>query len=328
MSSVVVVRRGGIVESVHRVHAAVVDGDGCLTASVGDPEYSVSYRSAAKPFQAVPLVEDGIVERFGLTTEELALCCASHSSEPDHIKTARSILEKAALEEADLECGPHLPYHEDSAKDLLRSGVEPTAIHNNCSGKHAGMLALAKAHGWPTRGYIGRDHPVQQRMLAEVVRWTGLDVDEIGLAQDGCGVVCFSTPASRLAAGFARLGGAEGPPGEIVRAMTAHPYMVAGTGRFGTALGEAAGDRLFGKTGAEGVFAVGALDGSFGVAVKVEDGGTRASSVAVLRILTELGVLDGVDSEELDGFRAPLTISTRGVEVGDIRPEFELERHG
>ena len=328
MRSVVVVRRGGTVESVHRVHAAVVDGDGRLTASVGDPEYSVFYRSAAKPFQAVPLVEDGIVERFGFTTEELALCCASHNSEPEHIRMARSILEKAALVEEDLECGPHLPYHEESAKQLLRAGEEPRAIHNNCSGKHAGMLALAKAHGWPTRGYIGRDHPVQRRMLAEVVRWTGLAEAEIGLAQDGCGVVCFATPASRLASGFARLGGAEGPPREIVRAMTAHPFMVAGTGRFGTALGEAARDRLFGKTGAEGVFAVGALDGSFGLAVKVEDGGTRASSVAVLHILSDLGVLDGVDSEELDRFRAAPTISTRGVEVGDIRPEFELERHG
>ena len=322
------VRRSGIVESVHRVHAAVVDGDGRLTASVGDPEYSVLYRSTAKPFQAVPLVEDDIVGRFGLTTEELALCCASHNSEPKHIETARSILEKASLQEEDLECGAHLPFHAESANLLVRSGEEPMPIHNNCSGKHAGMLALAKAHGWPTRGYISRDHPVQERMIAEVVRWTGIAEADIGLAQDGCGVVCFATPASRLAYGFARLGGAEGPPREIVRAMTTHPFMVAGTGRFGTALGEAAGDRLFGKTGAEGVFAVGARDGSFGLAVKVEDGGKRASSVAVLHILDELGLLDGVHCEKLERFRAPPTISTRGVEVGDIRPEFDLDRHG
>ncbi len=328
MRPLVVVRRGGLVESVHRVHAAVVDGSGRLTASVGDPDYSVFYRSAAKPFQAVPLVEDGIVERFGLTTEELALCCASHSSEPEHISGARSILEKASLTEEDLECGPHLPFHEKSAYDLLRAGELPKPIHNNCSGKHAGMLALAKAHGWPTQGYIGPDHPVQKRMLAEVVRWTGVPEEQIGLAQDGCGVVCFSTPASQLASGFARLGAAKGPPKDVVDAMTAHPFMVAGTGRFGTALGEAARDRLFGKTGAEGVFAVGATDGSLGLAVKVEDGGTRASSVAVLHILDQLGALEGIDSEALDRFRAPPTISTRGVEVGDIRPEFELEHHG
>jgi L-asparaginase II len=326
--STVVVRRGGIVESVHRVHAVVVDGDGRRIASVGNPEYPVFHRSAAKPFQAVPLVEDGVVERFGLTPPELALCCASHSSEPMHIETAWSILGKASLREDDLECGPHPPFHEESASELLRSGQAPTPIHNNCSGKHAGMLALAKANDWPTRGYIGRDHPVQQRMITELVRWTGLTEGEIGLAQDGCGVVCFSTPASALALGFARLGGSDGPAHQVVRAITAHPFMVAGTGRFGTALGVAAGDRVFGKTGAEGVFAVGAVDGSFGLAVKVEDGGTRASSVAVVRILDEPGVLDGIVSEELDGFRSPPTISTRGVEVGDIRPEFDLDRPG
>ena len=328
MSSLVVVRRGGVVESVHRVHAAVVDGEGHVMASVGDLEHVVVYRSAAKPFQAVPLAEDGVVERFGFTSEELALCCASHNSEPKHIEAARSLLDKACLEEGDLECGPHLPFDERSAKALLSSGEEPRPIHNNCSGKHAGMLALAKTHGWPTRGYIGPDHPVQRRMLAEIVRWTGVPEDEIGLAEDGCGVVCFATPLSRLAAAFARLGGSRGPPREIVDAITAHPFMVAGTGRFGTALGEVAGGRVFGKTGAEGVFGVGATDGSFGLAVKVEDGGKRASPVAVLHILNELGALDGIESDVLDRFRAPDILSTRGVEVGDIRAEFDLERYG
>ncbi len=321
------VRRGGVVESVHRVRAAVVDGDGHLTASVGDPERTVVYRSAAKPFQAVPLADDGVAERFSLTTEELALCCASHNSEPEHLETARSILKKACLIEGDLECGPHLPYDERATNRLLLEGEGPRPIHNNCSGKHAGMLCLAKAHGWPTRGYIERDHPVQRRMLAEVSRWTELPEGEIGLAQDGCGVVCFATPISRLASGFARLGAAAGPPREIVRAMTAHPFIVAGTGRFGTVLAEAAGDRLFGKTGAEGVFAVGGTDGSFGVAVKVEDGGRRASAVAVLHLLTEMGVLSGTESEELERFRAPVIFNTRGDAVGDIRPEFELEWH-
>ena len=328
MTSVVVVRRGDIVESVHRVHAAVVDGDGRVTASVGDPERVVFHRSAAKPFQAVPLVEDGVVERFGFTTEELALCCASHSGEPPHVEIARSILEKAGLQERDLECGPHPPFDEQAANRLIRAGEAPRPIHNNCSGKHAGMLALAKANGWPVRGYVCSEHPVQRRMITEVSRWTGVAEGDIGLGEDGCGVVCFATPVSRLASGFARLGGAEGPPREIVRVMTTHPFLVAGTGRFGTALGMAAGDRLFGKTGAEGLFAVGAVDGSWGLAVKVEDGGKRAVSVAILHILSELGTLDGIESEELDRFRAPPTISTRGVRVGDIRPEFRVERHG
>lgn len=324
----VVVERTGMVESAHRVHVAVVDSGGRLTASVGDPGRAVFHRSAAKPFQAVPLVDDEVAERFGLTTEELALCCASHSGEPRHESVAQSILSKAGLNEDDLECGPHLPLDDTAAEALLRAGRSPSPVHNNCSGKHAGMLALAVAHGWPTRGYIRRDHPVQDRMVAEIGRWTNLEEGEIGLGQDGCGVVCFVTPLSRLAGGFARLGGADGPPRRIVLAMCAHPFLVAGTGRFGTALGHAAGERLFGKTGAEGVFGVAATDGSFGMAVKVEDGGKRATPVVVLHVLDQLGVLDGIESESLDTFRVPRITNTLGEDVGVIRADFRLEGHG
>ncbi len=322
----VVVERAGFLESAHRVHVAVVDSEGCVTASAGDPERVVFHRSTAKPFQAVPLVEDGVVERFALTTEELALCCASHSGEPEHEALVRSILSKAGLDEKDLECGPDLPLDRGAAEALLRAGGSPSSILNNCSGKHAGMLALAVAHGWPTRGYIRRDHPVQVRMVAEIGRWTNLQEGEIGLGQDGCGVLSFATPLARLAGGFARLGGADGPPREIVSAMCAHPFLVAGTGRFGTALGRAAGEVLFGKTGAEGVFAVGATDGSFGMAVKVEDGAKRATPVAVLHVLDELGVLDGIESESLNAFRRPNIMNTLGEEVGVIRADFQLER--
>ncbi len=323
--SEVVVLRGGVVESAHRVHAAVVDADGRRIARVGDPRRVAFYRSAAKPFQAVPLVEDGVVERFGLTQEELALCCASHNGEQAHVAAAASILEKAGLGEDDLECGAHLPYHEESAAALLASGERPRPIHNNCSGKHAGMLALARVHGWPTRGYIRPEHPVQRRMLLEILRWSGLEEADVGLGQDGCGVVSFATPLDRMALSFARLGGARGTPRRIVEAMTSHPLMVAGTGRFGTVLVEAAGARLFAKTGAEGVYGVGTTDGGLGVAVKVEDGGKRASSVALLRILDELGVLDGITSEALDAYRAPMIENTRGEDVGQIRADFDLE---
>ena len=324
----VVVERAGLLESAHRVHVAVVDSRGRLTASVGDAERIVFCRSAAKPFQAVPLVDDKVADRFGLTTEELALCCVSHNGEPEHQSLAQSILSKAGLEDSDLECGPHLPFDDVTAAALLRTGGSPSSIHNNCSGKHAGMLALAVAHGWPTRGYIRRDHPVQVRMVAEIGRWTNLQESEIGLGQDGCGVVSCATPLARLAGGFARLGGADGPPRRIVSAMCAHPFSVAGTGRFGTALGHAAGERLFGKTGAEGVFAVGATDGSFGMAVKVEDGGGRATPVAVLHVLDRLGVLEGIESEALNAFRLPRVTNTLGEDVGVIRADFRLEKHG
>ncbi len=324
----VVVERAGLVESAHRVHVAVVDSQGRLTDSVGDAERVVFHRSAAKPFQAVPLVDDKVTERLGLTTEELALCCSSHNGEPEHQSLVRSILSKAGLDEGDLECGPHLPLDDTAARTVLQAGASPSAIHNNCSGKHAGMLGLAVTHGWPTRGYIRREHPVQVRMVAEMGRWMDLDEDEVGLGQDGCGVVAFATPLFRLAGGFARLGGADGPPSRIVSAICAHPFLVAGKGRFGTALGQAAGERLFGKVGAEGVFAVGATDGSFGMAVKVEDGGKRATSVAVLHVLDGLGVLDGIESESLDAFRRPSVTNTLGEDVGLIRADFRLERHG
>jgi L-asparaginase II len=323
----VVVERAGLVESAHRVHVAVVDSDGRLTASVGDALRVVFQRSAAKPFQAVPLVDDEVTERFGLTTEELALCCSSHNGEPEHESLAQSILSKVGLTPEDLECGPHLPLDETAARALLRTGGPPRSIHNNCPGKHAGMLALAVAHGWPTGGYIRRDHPVQVRMLAEVGRWTGLQEGEIALGRDGCGVVSFATPLASLAGGFARLGGAGEPPSRIVAAMCAHPFLVAGTGRFGTSLGDAAGERLFGKTGAEGVFAVGATDGSFGMAVKVEDGGKRATPVAVLHVLDRLGVLDGIESEGLNAFRSPRVTNTLGEDVGVVRADFQLETH-
>ncbi len=322
----VVVERAGLLESAHRVHVAVVDSEGCLTASVGDPERVIFFRSTAKPFQAAPLVDDEVVERFALTTEELALCCASHSGEPEHEALVRSILSKAGLDEKDLECGPDLPLDRAAAEALLRAGGAASPIHNNCSGKHAGMLALAVAHGWPTRGYVRWDHPVQVRMVAEMGRWTNLQEDEIGLGRDGCGVVSFATTLARLAGGFSRLGGADGPPKQIVSAMCAHPFLVAGTGRFGTALGRAAGERLFGKTGAEGVFAVGATDGSFGMAVKVEDGAKRATPVAVLHVLDRLGVLDGIESESLNAFRRPKIMNTLGEDVGVIRADFQLER--
>lgn len=324
----VVVERAGLIESAHRVHVAVVDARGRLTASVGDSDRIVFHRSAAKPLQAVPLVDDKVADRFGLTTEELALCCASHNGEPEHLSLVRSILSKVDLDESDLECGPHLPLGSAASEALLRSGGAATSIHNNCSGKHAGMLALAVAHGWPTRGYVRRDHPVQVRMIAEVSRWTQLQENELRLGQDGCGVVSFATPLARLAAAFARLGGAVGPANQIVSAMCAHPFLVAGTGRFGTALGDAAGDRLFGKTGAEGVFAVGATDGSFGMAAKVEDGAKRAIPVAVLHVLDHLGALDDIESEALDAFRCPGITNTLGEVVGSVRADIRLERHG
>ncbi|SVD54356.1 uncharacterized protein METZ01_LOCUS407210, partial [marine metagenome] len=204
----VAVLRGGIVESIHRVHVAVVNAEGGLIAEIGDPNRIIFCRSAAKPFQAVPLVEENVLDEFGINARELAVICASHSGEPKHVDAVRSILEKIGLSEKDLECGPHPPFEEDAAKELYTRGEKIGAIHNNCSGKHAGMLALALSRGWETAGYIKSDHPVQSRMISEMARWTCMDKSDIKMGIDGCGVLCFGVPLSRLAKAFCTLGGA------------------------------------------------------------------------------------------------------------------------
>src|SRR5213594_3909123 len=201
--------RGAVVEAWHDVHVAVVDGAGALVAGTGDPELVTFWRSAAKPFQALPLVEDGVVERFGLTGEDLALACASHSSEPGQVAGVRELLGKIGCSERDLLCGPHPPLSEAVAQEYQTRGLRLTAVYSNCSGKHAGMLALARHHGWPTEFYTRHEHPVQQRCLAEVQHWTELPKHEIRTAVDGCGVVCYGLPLRNMAGAYARLGNAE-----------------------------------------------------------------------------------------------------------------------
>ena len=328
MTARVVCTRNGLLESAHTVHVAVVDTDGSTVASAGNPDIETFYRSSVKPLQALPLVEDGVVDAFGLTDAELALCCASHNAEPEHVAGTVSILEKAGLTRADLECGPHEPMSELAAAALVRAGDPPESIHNNCSGKHAGMLALAVHHGWPTAGYMEYEHPVQRRMHSEMARWSGMAEEEIGTGEDGCGVVCFGGPLSRLAASFARFGAAAArgePAGRVVGAMTAHPFMVAGSDRLCTAVMEVGGGRLFAKTGAEGVYAVGDVGGGVGVAIKVEDGAKRAGTVALVGVLGALGLLGADEIDSLERFAKPVIRNTLGTAVGELRAEIELE---
>src|SRR5439155_1493314 len=196
--------RGGVVEAWHEVHVAVVDSTGGLVARTGDPELVTFWRSAAKPFQALPLVEDGAAARVGLTSEELALACASHSSEPDQVARVRELLGKIGCSERDLLCGPHPPLSDRVAQDYQTRGLRLTAVYSNCSGKHAGMLALARHHGWPKEVYTRLEHPVQQRCLAEVSRWTEVGVGDIRTGVDGCGVVCYGLPLRNMALAYAR----------------------------------------------------------------------------------------------------------------------------
>lgn len=319
--------RSGAVESVHRVHVAVADARGRPIGGCGDPGQVAFYRSAAKPFQALPLVEDGVVERFGFTEEELALCCASHNAEPEHLALAQSMLARAGLDEGALACGPHPSLRPERARELWAQGARLGAVHNNCSGKHAGMLALAVARGWPPEGYLEAGHPVQQRMLAEMARWTGVAASELVTGTDGCGVVTFALSLGEMAASFARFTAAADagdPAARIVAAMTGHPFAVAGTGRACTAVMERLGGRVFVKTGAEGVYCGGVRGRGLGFALKVEDGARRASDVALIRVLAELGVADADDVSALAGGRIEV-FNTLGVQVGRIEGAFRVE---
>ncbi len=320
--------RGTTVESSHRVHVAVVTAEGELVARVGDPRRITFFRSAAKPLQALPLVEDGVVEAFGLTDEELALSTGSHNSEPLHVETARSLLRKAGVEESFLGCGPHRPLREETAEDLIREGVVLGAVHSNCSGKHAGMLALAEHHGWDLAGYLAPEHPVQERVVRELARWTGCPAEEFRKGIDGCGAPTWAVPLDRMAGAYARFTRAESSGGaarRIVEAMTVHPYFVAGTDRMCTAVMSTAGDRAFVKIGAEGVYCGGMRGRGLGVALKVEDGAWRANEAAMMHVLEQLDVFREGDLTELAAFRSPPIRNSLGQITGYVTARFELQ---
>lgn len=356
---VVEVRRGPLVESIHRVHVVVcraredAPGAGLTTsivAAAGDTALVSFVRSAIKMFQALPLVEDGGVEHFGLTPQEIAVTTASHNGEPFHVAAARSLLRKAGVDEDALACGPHAPMHSGSADALAIRGEAPTRIHNNCSGKHAGMLALATLHGWPLQGYHMLSHPVQQRVLRTLAGWSDVAADEIGIAVDGCGLPTFALPLDRIAAACARFAstahvarafpglsdarfnGVEGTPAitdapsTILNAMTTHPEYVAGTGRLCTALMRATGGRVFAKVGAEGYYCAGAPATGLGIALKVEDGAKRAAEPALLAALHACQLLTDAELDTLSGFAQPVLHNTRGEQVGEVRLRTDFPR--
>ncbi|HVH68553.1 MAG TPA: asparaginase [Gemmatimonadales bacterium] len=348
--------RGDVVEAVHDVHVAVVEATGRLVARAGDPELVTFWRSAAKPFQALPLVEDGAVERFGLTSEELALACASHSSEPAQVSRVREFLAKIGCSERDLLCGPHTPLSDRVARDYQTRGVRLTPVFSNCSGKHTGMLALARHHGWPTESYTRLDHPVQQRCFVEVSRWTDVPAGQMRTAVDGCGVVCFAVPLRSMARAYGRLANAEVgtwnaergtekearsvndgraavPPSDfrvprsnrspfrVVEAMLKHPDLIAGDGRPCTEIMRAHPGRVIAKVGAEGVYCALLVQEGLGIALKVADGHALASALAMAAVLESLGLRPRPAS-----LGARPNVNTRGETVGELRVNGQLEQ--
>ncbi len=330
------VTRGGLIESVHAAAVAIANPAGDLAARLGEPDLVVLLRSAAKPFQAASVVASGAAERFGLTSRELALMAGSHAGDGEHAATAASILEKAAMDPAALQCGIHLPLSKRAAERLARDGLAPSALTNNCSGKHAGMLIAARAGGHTIETYLDPGHPVQLANLDSISRFTGGETRGIRVAVDGCSAPTFAVSLREAARAYARLIAAlDGPDGDdplsrglaaVARAMRAHPEMVAGDGMLDTELMRSV-PGLVSKIGADGIHTMGWLGpgGPLGVALKVMDGDVgRARTAIVLKVLRDIGALE--DASPLpEEITAELTVRNhRRLEVGEVRAVFKL----
>lgn len=340
--------RGAAVENRHHAHVAVVDGAGRLLFAFGDPHRATLPRSAVKPAQALAVLETGALERFGFDETDLALMCASHSSEDRHIARARAMLAKAHVTEDEMRCGGHPPISEAVARAWIKRDFVPTPVCSNCSGKHAGMLAAALAMEQTTKDYERPEHPLQQRVKRTMAELLDLDEADIAWGTDGCNLPTPSFALDRLARLFMKLAraadeAAQGEPASardaalarICRAMTAHPEYVAGEGRFCTVLMSAFGGNVVGKVGAEGSYGLGVragahgvhgIDGPIGLAVKVEDGNGAILTAVVTELLHELRIGTPSQRAQLDAFRAPAIKNTVGLEVGRTQVRLPLVR--
>ncbi|HEU0174027.1 MAG TPA: asparaginase [Blastocatellia bacterium] len=338
--ALVEVTRGSLVESRHRGFIAVVDAAGAVVASLGDIGTPVWFRSAAKPFQAIPIIASGAAARYGFTPRELAVIAGSHSGENAHLETVLSILNKISLDESALKCGAHLPFDEASAKRLRAENKEPRALHNNCSGKHAGMLAFAKHIGEPVENYLDPDHPIQRRIRSTLARFADAPVDEIKIAVDGCSAPVFGLSVEAMARSYARLAGARRAGIEpelaaaadaMVSAMIEYPEMVGGTrDRLDTDLMLVAKGEIISKVGAEGTQLLGVKPNErypkgLGIAIKIEDGDVRrARDPVVIETLRQLGLLDDAQLAALASYARSTVFNHREIEVGEVRTCFAL----
>lgn len=348
MSTIVVEHtRGPLVESLFRGDAALVDGTGRLLMQVGSAAKKTYWRSSAKPIQAMPIILSGAADAFGFEPNHLALFCASHNGDEIHTATALEVLQKAGLGPEYLQCGAHLPYDKEAADRLLAAGLQPGAIHNNCSGKHSGMLSLAAHLGLPLENYLEPDSSLQQLILANVADVVGLQPDQISIGVDGCGVPVFGLPLLNMAYSFARLANPEQMPSgksEAARrlrdAMMQHPHNVAGRNRICTEIMSLPGRRWVAKSGAEGVYCIGLLpetvqsspqlreagaEGGVGIAIKAETGSADVRHMMLFEILSQLGLLTEADRQVLSKYGPQPIKNHAGRLVGERRPAFILE---
>ena len=331
--------RGEIVESAHRGALAIVDADGAVHTHLGDIERPIFPRSAIKVLQALPLVASGAAEHWKLSPEELALACASHGGEARHAQVAAGMLAKAGVDAQALECGAHWPYHDGAIKAMAAAGQQPTALHNNCSGKHAGFVCLgcllAVQMGADSRiflrGYVRPDHPVMREVTAAVQAATGYDLARAAVGTDGCSIPTYAIPLRHLAHAFARVATGVGLSAEhqqaaqrLRAAVASAPYMVAGSGRFDSRVMERLGARVFCKVGAEGVYCAALPELGLGVAIKMDDGNTaRACEVVMAAVIERLLPLADDDAGFMRGLSNTLLKNWNGIEVGRLRARLE-----
>ena len=334
------VRRGSITESRHRGHILALDGDERIVARLGSPETITYLRSSAKPFQVIPLITSGAADRFHFNAKEISIACGSHNGDPVHIETVKGMLRKIGLDESALKCGAHEPYSPEAARSLRESGEEPTQLHNNCSGKHAGMLALALHLGAAIETYDKPDNQVQLQITACISQFSGVPVEDIAIGIDGCGVPVHAVPVKAMATMYARL--VMPPAGfdnetraaseRITRVMMAYPEMIGGeTESLDTALMRAAPARLIAKAGAEGLFTAAICPceeytRGLGLAIKIEDGdkGSRARRPAAVETLRQLNLLSDAALNALSPYAKSYLRNHRGERVGEVVATFEL----
>mgnify|MGYP000385857470 CR=1 FL=1 len=320
------VTRGRIVESLHAVAFVVSDRDGHVIARAGDVDHAIYPRSAIKPIQALPLVETGAADAYALGSEELALACASHSGEPMHTERVAAWLARLGVDDGVLACGAHLPYHEATAHALLRQGLEPRPVHNNCSGKHAGMVTTALFKGEPLAGYERATHPVHQRVLGTLEQMTGQDLSHAPHGVDGCSIPTIAVSIGGLAVAMAHFADPADLPEHraaavqrIRAAWSGHPELMSGSDHFDAAFNRHMAGRAACKGGAEGVMCATLVEAGLGLAIKVADGNGRASAPALGAVLNRLNLLTADDNEALAPWFRPTLTNRAGIAVGEIR---------
>ena len=324
------VSRGDMVESRHQVIAAISDSEGKLVKSWGQVDSPVYLRSAIKPLQALPLIESGAADALDITEQELSLACASHTGEPIHVEAVTAWLNRIGLDITDLECGSHWPTYDPAARALAASGREPTAAHNNCSGKHTGFLSTAVHLKEPLKGYIRRDHPVQKRIVTVLEDFTDLDLSDAPVGIDGCSIPTIGIPLQNAAMAFARFADPSKMSQDralacqrLQQAIAKHPKMIAGSDRLCTALDGAANGKIIAKVGAEAVYLAALPEVGIGIAIKALDGTTRAAETALGAILEDLGVLNEEIHQAIDSYVHPVLRNRNDMAVGDIRVDLE-----